>query len=124
VGAHISGGSPDVAPAATRERRVVAIRDFTKGTNMSHAISSNVAAGGLLALAIAVGGAASVAGAFPDPGEPGAPPPGATSLSISTHSHGDPRLEPLERLGTQFVRGDDLTGAGVPAPPWVPVLSW
>ena len=25
----------------------------------------------------------------------------------------------LERLGTQFVRCDDLTGNGVPAPAWV-----
>lgn len=27
---------------------------------------------------------------------------------------------PLERIGDQFVRGDDLTGAGVPAPAWIP----
>jgi hypothetical protein len=27
---------------------------------------------------------------------------------------------PLERVGTQFVRGDDLTGNGVEAPLWVP----
>jgi hypothetical protein len=27
---------------------------------------------------------------------------------------------PLERVGTQFVRCDNLTGAGVPAPEWVP----
>ena len=91
---------------------------------MFHAISSKFAAGGLLALAIALGGAASVGDAFPDPGEPGAPAPGSTSLSVSTNFHGDPRFEQLERLGTQFVRGDDLTGAGVPAHPWVPVLSW
>ena len=26
---------------------------------------------------------------------------------------------PLERVGTQFVRGDDLTGNGVPAPLWI-----
>jgi len=26
---------------------------------------------------------------------------------------------PLERVGTQFVRGDDLTGNGVTAPLWV-----
>jgi hypothetical protein len=26
---------------------------------------------------------------------------------------------PLERVGTQFVRCDDLTGNGVPAPAWV-----
>jgi hypothetical protein len=27
---------------------------------------------------------------------------------------------PLERVGTQFVRGDDLTGNGVEAPLWIP----
>lgn len=27
---------------------------------------------------------------------------------------------PLERIGTQFVRCDNLTGAGVRAPAWIP----
>jgi hypothetical protein len=27
---------------------------------------------------------------------------------------------PLQRIGTQFVRCDNLTGAGVPAPSWIP----
>ena len=27
---------------------------------------------------------------------------------------------PLMRIDTQYVRCDDLTGAGVPAPPWIP----
>jgi hypothetical protein len=27
---------------------------------------------------------------------------------------------PLMRIGTQFVRCDNLTGAGVPAPFWIP----
>jgi hypothetical protein len=94
-----------------------------KGTIMSHA-TSRIAAGSVIALAISIGGAASVAHAFPDPGEPGAPDPASARLSISLHVHGDPRFEPLERVGTQFVRGDNLTGAGVPAPAWVPVLSW
>ena len=30
---------------------------------------------------------------------------------------------PLRRVGTQFVRCDNLNGAGVPAPPWIPVLA-
>jgi hypothetical protein len=30
---------------------------------------------------------------------------------------------PLTRVGTQFVRCDNLTGAGVSAPPWVPELA-
>jgi len=29
---------------------------------------------------------------------------------------------PLSRIGTQLVRGDNLTGAGVTAPMWVPQL--
>ena len=29
------------------------------------------------------------------------------------------RSLPLQRVGTEFVRGDDLTGNGVPAPHWV-----
>ena len=28
----------------------------------------------------------------------------------------------LSRVGTQLVRGDELTGAGVPAPSWIPGL--
>jgi hypothetical protein len=30
---------------------------------------------------------------------------------------------PLTRVGTQFVRCDNLTGAGVPAPSWIPELA-
>ena len=30
------------------------------------------------------------------------------------------RYCPLERIGTQLVRCDNLTGAGVPAPYWIP----
>ncbi len=30
------------------------------------------------------------------------------------------QLCPLTRIGTQFIRCDALTGAGVPAPSWVP----
>lgn len=30
---------------------------------------------------------------------------------------------PLHRIGTQFVRCDSLTGAGVPAPSWIPELT-
>ena len=30
---------------------------------------------------------------------------------------------PLERVGTEFVRCDNLSGAGVPAAPWVPELK-
>lgn len=60
---------------------------------------------------------ASSAFALPDPGEPGASPTALqTDAPCGVTTSGD-RL--LRRIGTQFVRGDDLTGAGVPAPAWV-----
>lgn len=70
-----------------------------------------------IALTIAMN--VSPAFAFPDPGEPGAPGPGyQTSDPHRVATTTGVRL--LERIGTQFVRGDDLTGAGVSAPSWVP----
>ena len=59
-------------------------------------------------LVVATGTAPAVAGQ--DPGPPRTYPPSAQN---SSHC-------PLERIGTQFVRCDSLTGAGVPAPAWVP----
>lgn len=47
------------------------------------------------------------AAARPDPGP--APEQESTSTSCT-----------LERVGTQFVKCDDLTGNGVPAPGWIP----
>lgn len=47
-----------------------------------------------------------------DPGSSPAPP-----LEMQDSSHC-----PLTRIGTQFVRCDILTGAGVDAPAWVPEL--
>ncbi|CAN7460492.1 hypothetical protein [Knoellia sp. LjRoot47] len=49
------------------------------------------------------------ASARPDPGE----------AFVATVEDSSDRC-PLERVGTQFVRCDDLTGNGVPAPAWVP----
>lgn len=46
--------------------------------------------------------------------DPGGPP---TSPSTLIQNPWDCALT---RIGTQFVRCDDLTGAGVPAPSWVP----
>lgn len=75
----------------------------------------------IAAMAIALTASTNMSPAFaiPDPGETGAP----TTIrqtdapcSVATDS-GSRRLE---RIGTQFVRGDDLTGAGVLAPGWVP----
>ncbi len=46
-----------------------------------------------------------------DPGDP------ATATTSQTRAYPDC---PLERIGDQFVRCDNLTGAGVPAPWYVP----
>lgn len=56
-----------------------------------------------VALAVAT---ALPAGARPDPGPP------VETLETFDHCL-------LERVGTQFVKCDDLTGNGVPAPAWV-----
>lgn len=50
------------------------------------------------------------AAARQDPGETASPAPATTATSSC----------PLERVGTQFVACDNLTGNGVPAPAWVP----
>jgi len=63
-----------------------------------------VAAGAVLATA-----AAGAATARP---EPAPEPPAVQSARIGQC--------PLERIGHQFVRCDDLTGAGVAAPAWIP----
>ena len=63
-----------------------------------------VVAGAALLLSLS---AAPAAFARPEPQPP----------SIPASSYG-PRCS-LERIGTQFVRCDNLTGAGVPAPSWI-----
>jgi hypothetical protein len=63
------------------------------------------------AATIIVGLAAAPATARPDPG----PPPIPDRISCDLNC-------PLSRIGTQLVRGDNLTGAGVTAPEWVPEL--
>ena len=56
-----------------------------------------------------VGAAAAPASARPDRGE-------TRLIQVGT----SPTHCLLERVGSQFVRCDDLTGNGVPAPAWVP----
>lgn len=56
-----------------------------------------------------MGFGASSSTALPDPG-----PPAAAIYVRSDHGC------LLERVGQQFTRCDDLTGNGVPAPPWIP----
>ncbi|WP_173923801.1 hypothetical protein [Agromyces sp. Marseille-P2726] len=62
-----------------------------------------MAAGTLLATAVA----------GPASARPEAPP---EPIRVSVH-YGEC---PLTRIDTQYVRCDDLTGAGVPAPSWIP----
>jgi hypothetical protein len=62
------------------------------------------------AATIIAGLAAIPATARPDPGDP---PPNRFSCDLNC---------PLQRIDTQLVRGDNLTGAGVTAPMWVPEL--
>lgn len=68
-----------------------------------------IAARGALAIAVIVVSAAGPADARQDPGSLN---PSASAIQPTRHC-------PLTRVGTQFTRCDDLTGAGVPAPSWV-----
>jgi hypothetical protein len=75
--------------------------------------STHLRAGSAIAIAVILASAASPAGAFNQPGT-------TRSAPISMLNSGNC---PLERVGTQFVRCDYLTGDGVPAPAWVPERS-
>ena len=63
------------------------------------------------AATIIAGLAAIPATARPEPGPP-----------VQVRICSDDRNCPLQRIGTQLIRGDNLTGAGVTAPVWVPKL--
>lgn len=69
-----------------------------------------IAAATVLTLAVA---ATSSVAARPDPDEPMV----RVSSVITTTSC------PLRRIGTQLVRGDNFTGAGVAAAAWIPELG-
>jgi hypothetical protein len=73
-------------------------------------IRSAVLAGGLLVTTLVIAGPAT---ASPDPG---APVPGDRATMTLLQCE-------LERVGTQLVRCDDLTGAGATAPTYVPERS-
>ena len=75
--------------------------------------STHLRTGSVIAIAMILAAAASPAGAFNQAGAP-------RSATISMLNSGNC---PLERVGTQFVRCDNLTGDGVPAAAWVPELS-
>ena len=72
--------------------------------------ATRTAARGALTIAVIV---VSVAGPADARQDPGTPNPSASTIQPTRHC-------PLTRVGTQFVRCDDLTGAGVAASPWVP----
>ena len=70
--------------------------------------------------ALLIGSAATPAAARPDdPAQPhgvvvDSPDAPATATLVAL---------PLRRVGAHLVRGDNLTGAGVPAPAWIPELT-
>lgn len=78
---------------------------------MSHSHASRAATAALLSL-LALAGVAPTAAARPDPGDSG------TVTTDSLHRHCA-----LMRIGTQLIRCDDLTGAGVTAPLFIPELE-
>jgi hypothetical protein len=78
---------------------------------MSHSLAFRAAAGALLSLLV-LAGVAPAAAARPDPGDVG-----RSRVDI------EPTSCPLRRIDTQLVRCDWLTGAGVPAPLFIPELQ-
>jgi hypothetical protein len=78
---------------------------------MSNMLKSRTAAITMLTLLVMAGGA-QAASARPDPAD--VKPHGVVLPPMSC---------PLERIGTQLVRCDNFTGAGVAAPAWIPELE-
>ena len=77
---------------------------------MSRTLRSRTATIAVLSL-LALAGGAQTASARPDPADSG-----SSGTSVQ-----DGSCE-LRRIGTQLVRCDNLTGAGVAAPAWIPEL--
>lgn len=96
---------------------VLAARFDVKGiptpeeTPVSHSFACRAAAGALLSLLV-LAGVAPPAAARPDPG-------GVGSSRVDL----EPTNCPLRRIDTQLVRCDSLTGAGVPAPLFIPEVQ-
>ena len=76
----------------------------------NHSLRHLIAPASAAALVLLIG--ATPAAARPDAGTP------VTSAASATTSTDDGRC-PLQRIGTQLVRCDNLTGNGVAAPGWV-----
>jgi hypothetical protein len=75
---------------------------------MTHSLASRTAATALLALTLVSTGA-STASARPDPIDVRSAATGTSAMGCA-----------LQRIGTQLVRCDNYTGAGVPAPLFIP----
>ena len=84
--------------------------------NITHILST-----GALAALLVAGMSVVPASAVPDQGDPSQPEarPYPLDVQLLDRSTG-PRH--LGRIGTQYIRGDDLTGAGAPAPEWMRAL--
>jgi len=67
----------------------------------------------VFAITLVAASQAAPAAARPDPGPKRTPEPAVIH----------PATCDLERVGNQFVRCDLLTGAGVPAPQWIPEIG-
>jgi len=63
----------------------------------------------VLGAILIVGGSVAPASAAQDPGVPSQPHASASNLNCL-----------LTRIGDQYLRCDNFTGAGVPAPAWIP----
>ena len=87
--------------------------------------AAQLVAAGAGAAVLLVWAAVGPATARPWPGDPS-----PASMSMPTTRDRAPGAEartptalPLSPVGAQFVRGDNLTGAGVAAPDWIPGLK-
>jgi hypothetical protein len=82
--------------------------NLRKGTTMHYSKQGRRAASVLCAILI-VGGSAAPVAAAEHPGSPTQTQPSLGNYNCL-----------LMRVGDQFVRCDNFTGAGVPAPSWIP----
>ena len=94
----------------TTARTRTTVSTSSRGSTRTHASSrtARTVLAGLVATALTAALVAQPAAARQDPGQP----------TPSTGSSRSGQCQ-LQRVGTEFVRCDDLTGNGVPAPGWV-----
>jgi hypothetical protein len=85
--------------------------------------AAQLVAAGAGAVVLLVWAAAGPAAARPWPEDPSPASTTATRDRAPGAEARTPAALPLSRVGAQFVRGDNLTGAGVAAPDWIPGLK-